>query len=139
MKPKVVVCGSFHKNPESMQLLVEELEQTGCQILSPLTIQFKNTTDAFTRSNHDEGFSNIELERFHLRAIKQADFVWLFDPNGYMGNSAIFELGFAQALQKPVFAFESVNDPYVNAIITKVNSVFGAIKLFSALHLDIQE
>jgi len=137
MKPKVVVCGSFHKNPEALQLVIEELEQTNCHVLSPLSIRFENRDKTFVRSKEDEGFSDIELERFHLRAIKQADFIWLYNPSGYIGTSATMELGYAHALQKPIFAFESLSEPYLGTFVTKVSSVFMAIKLFSDSYAGI--
>ena len=133
MKPKVVICGSFHRNPDSLALLIEELQQTGCQILSPFTYTFTSVTDRFVRSEHDAGFSNYEIERFHLRALKQSDFVWLYDPDAYIGLSGAFELGFAHSLGKTIFAFEHPSEPYMAAITTKVPSVFSAIKQFYAL------
>ena len=130
MKPKVVICGSYHRNPDSLTLLIEELHQTGCQILSPFTHSFTNTTDAFVRSDTDAGFSDYEIERFHLRAIKQSDFVWLYDPDGYIGLSGAFELGFAHSLGKTIFAFEQPSEQYLASITKQVPSVYGAIKQF---------
>lgn len=128
-KKTVVICGSFHREPENLATLIDELEQTNCQVISPFTTTFSDRNAPFVRSKNDEGFSNIEIERFHLRAIKEADFIWLFAPQGYVGASASFEIGYAHALQKQIFSHTVPNEEYVRAIVTTVPSVYAAIKL----------
>ena len=53
--------------------------------------------------------------------IRKADVVFIFNKNGYMGNSTTLELGFAVALSKPIYALEEDKDePCRNVLIDKI-------------------
>src|SRR3712207_2705652 len=110
MLARAVICGSYHRDPDGLQRLFRELESTNCRILSPLSVSFVDTTVPVVRSWHEDEFTIDELERFHLRAIREADLVWLHTPDGHIGLSAAYELGFAAALRKPLFALETPHD-----------------------------
>lgn len=126
--PKVVICGSFRKDPAGLGRLFSELETTGCRILSPLTLNFSDDFSKFVVSDNDTGFSVSELERFHLRAIKEADFIMLHAPDGYVGTSASYELGYAAACNIPVFSKHPVNDTMLASQLQRTNSVFEALE-----------
>lgn len=53
------------------------------------------------------GFQNDlrwQIESRHCEQIKGAHFVWVSNPDGYIGNSAAFELGFAHGLGKRIIS-----------------------------------
>jgi hypothetical protein len=58
----------------------------------------------------------------HLESIRAADFLWLVCPDGYVGQSASMELGFAAAIGIPIFSTGSPGDvtlrEYVNVVPT---------------------
>lgn len=122
MRPKVVLCGSFHRVPERLKRLFRELEATGCRILSPVSLDFD--TAAFARTASESELTDTEIEKFHLRAIRDADFVILHAPDGQVGISASYEMGFAQALGKPVFGLEAPADEVLATRVQVVSSVF---------------
>ena len=128
MRPRVVICGSFRRDAAGLRLLFQELEMTGCRVLSPLSIDFSDTDAGFVRTENERDFSSNELERFHLRALRDADFVWLHAPDGHVGISAAYELGFATALHKPVFSFETPSDEMLASQIQTAKSVFTALR-----------
>ena len=131
-RPRVVLSGSFHRDSKALRKLFKELETNGCRILAPLSIDFINTNDEFIRAGSDVDYSVEELERAHLRAIKEADLVWLHAPDGYVGLSAAFELGVAYQLGKPLFSHQKPQDPWLGQIVNQINSVFEALYLLSA-------
>lgn len=47
-----------------------------------------------------------EIEDRFLAAIDEADFLFVCNPKGYVGNSGMFEIGYALARDKPVYAQE---------------------------------
>lgn len=47
------------------------------------------------------------LVRAHLERIRQADIVFIFNPTGYVGVNTTLELGFANALNKPIYAMST--------------------------------
>lgn len=127
MRPRVVLCGSFHRKPEVLRRLFHELETTGCRILSPLTLEFTDSMRPFVATNSEADLSNADIERFHLRAIRDADFVMLHAPDGHVGLSASYEMGFASALGKPVFTLQKPTDDMLVTRVQIVASVFEAL------------
>jgi hypothetical protein len=128
---KVVICGSYHRDSEGLERIFRELEANGCRILSPISIKFKNTEDEVVKNSKEEDFTVSELESFHLRAIRDADFIWLHDPLGYVGISGSYEIGYASALGIPVFCKEILNDEMLQTRVKLANSVFDALENIS--------
>lgn len=128
MKPRVVICGTYHQDIPFLTRIFRELETTGCRILSPLSLDFVDATQAIVRAPNDYDLSVAELEKYHLRCLRDADFVWLHCPNGYVGVSAAYELGYAGSLHKPIFCFNVPQDDMLAARITVVASVFEALQ-----------
>jgi nucleoside 2-deoxyribosyltransferase len=126
MRPKVVICGSFHRDMQGLKRLFRELEQTGCRILSPLSLSF-DPSETVVKSFSESNFSAAELEKYHIRALQESDLVWLHMPDGYVGISCSFELGYAVALNKPVFGFNLPNEEIFKNYINVVNSVFESL------------
>lgn len=129
MRPRVVVCGSYHQDGVGLARLFRELEATGCRVLSPISIEFKDNTLAIVRAEHEDTFSIDDLERWHLRALAGADFVVLHAPDGYIGLSGAYEIGYANAIQKPVFSLLPLRDEMLNTRITRVGSIFEVLEL----------
>ncbi len=126
MRPRVVLCGSFHRKPEELHRLFRELEATGCRVLSPISLDF-DYHKPFVQAHAESSLSYAEIEKFHLRAICDADFIMLHVPDGYVGTSASYELGFANALGKPVFALKQVNNEMLATRVQIVTSVFEVL------------
>jgi hypothetical protein len=129
MRPRVVICGSFRRDAAGLRALFQELETTGCRVLSPLSIDFAGTNAGFVKADNENDFTVNELERFHLRALRDADFVWLHAPEGHVGTSVTYELGFAAALHKQIFSFETPIDEMLASQIQTAKSVFAALKM----------
>ena len=127
-RPSVVISGSFHRDPEGLEWLWRELEANGCRILSPSAINFIDTSVEIVKTAHDNGMNIDELEKFHLRAIRDADLIWLHAPDGHIGISTSFEIGFALALGKPVFARTMPDDAMLQTQITIASSVFQSFR-----------
>lgn len=124
---KVVICGSYHTDSEGLKRIFRELESHGCRILSPISLDFTSTSEAVVKTAHEDELSIDELEKFHLRALRDADIVWLHTPSGHVGVSGSFELGFATALNIPVFSTEGPRDEMLQTRVTVVDSVFSAL------------
>ena len=116
---RVVLCGSFRRDREGLAATFSELLDH-FEVLSPLGVNFTNPSDEFVRLPHESTDSQTEIEQRHLDALIEADFVWLHAPEGYIGTSAMFELGHAKALGIPVFSSHVPNDvtfaPWVTVV-----------------------
>ena len=116
----VVLSGSFRKHSDYIQSVKEYLENTGVHIISPRFHKPVNPGEEFVVFEGEEGLSPIELERYHLDAITQADALVVCCPNGYVGASALIEIGFAQALQKRVIFTEEPEEFMLKTLPSEV-------------------
>ena len=97
-------------------------------IFSPRRLNSLHTADDFLCTSAEQNNSVYEIERWHLQAIILCDFIWLHCPNGYIGNSGCFEIGYAYALNKPVFSLHVPEDdalkPFVKVRTGVIESLF---------------
>lgn len=131
MRPKAVISGSYHRAPDKLKRLFRELEVNGCRILSPITLDFIDRSDQVVRIRNEANLTVRELELFHLRALAESDFLLLHAPDGYVGTSASFELGYAAALRIPCFCFEELSDKMLASQVRLVGSVFEIIDVLA--------
>ena len=124
-KPRrAVLSGSYSRDPAWLARAYDELITTGCQVLSPHSIDFDS--EAFARTNAEASMSPLELENYHLLCIRQADFVWLHAPDGHVGISTAFEIGYALAMNRPIFSRTMPTDIMLRGYVQLVPSVFEA-------------
>ncbi len=132
MQLRVVICGTYHHDLPLLRRSFRELEAAGCRILSPISIDFLDTTVPVVRTANDYDMSIAELEKYHLRALRDADFVWLHTPHGHIGLSTSYELGYTSALDKPAFCFTAPYDEMLASRVQVVGSVFEAFEIMRA-------
>jgi len=114
----VTLCGSFRQDPAALRAEHQSLIAAGCQVLSPKALDFVAEDDGFVFALGEQELGSAKVERSHLRAIEQADFIWLHCPEGYIGVSAIMEIGFAQLLGKAIFASERPCERVIADLVT---------------------
>lgn len=110
-KSKMVVCGSFRKFYGEIVEFINLLERLGFTVLSPAKSKIINPWDDYVILEADRHCESVfEIQNKHLEAIKEADFICIYDdPKGYLGETTAFEIGFALGLQKPVYALHPIN------------------------------
>jgi hypothetical protein len=64
----------------------------------------------------------------HLESIRAADFLWLICPDGYVGQSASMEVGFAAAARVPIFATSAPSDLTLREYVTIVPMLSEAVR-----------
>lgn len=109
-KLSVVVSGSFRRSYAGISETVRTFESLGIDVLSPRASRVVNPGEEFAVLETDDTDDPKTLEQRHLDAITAADALYLYDPEGYIGDSSKMELGWAIALGKPVFCKELVDD-----------------------------
>jgi NTP pyrophosphatase (non-canonical NTP hydrolase) len=122
-----VVCGSFRRNPEALRQDYEALVASGCKIISPRDLNFVAEEDGFMLAAHEVDVDPCEIEDLHLQAMERAHVIWMHVPNGYLGNSAILELGYAHALGLTVFASTIPDDQILAQLVDVVGSPAAAV------------
>jgi len=130
---RCVLSGSFRRDFDNLERDYRELVATGCQVLSPHRLQLVDSTARFVKDMAEAELSDAEIERHHLIALSQADFVWLHCPGGHIGPSAALEIGYALAQRKPIFAKTIAEEVVFRSYITIVPSVFMALEALSGV------
>lgn len=109
-KLSVVISGSFRRFFEGISETVRVFESLDVEVLSPKASKVINPGEEFAVLETDDTSDPQTLEQRHLDAITAADALYLYDPDGYIGDSSKMELGWAIALGRPVFCKELVAD-----------------------------
>ncbi len=121
-KLSVVVSGSFRRYFDGISETVRTFESLGMDVLSPKASRVVNPDEEFAVLETDDTSDPQTLEQRHLDAITAADALYLYNPEGYIGDSSKMELGWAIALGKPVFCKELVADATLKFFCGKVST-----------------
>jgi hypothetical protein len=103
---RATVSGSFHRAMAAIEEAVYALTDSGVQVLSPADPRVVDQFGDFLYVASDRVRAIKLVQSRHLSAIEASDFVWLVAPEGYIGQSAAMEIGYAVAKGTPVFASE---------------------------------
>ena len=100
----IVICGSRRFKPE-MRELANKLKDAGVVVYEPYLHsgqeEWANLSDAYKK------FVALGLTHDHFYKIQMADVVFLYNKDGYSGNSTTLEIGYAIAKGKPIYALAS--------------------------------
>lgn len=98
----VVICGS-RKFEKDIRKFGASLRKLGVMVYEPFLNQDRRIDDL---SPNLKEFAFLGLTHHHFNYIRKADTVFIYNKGGYIGVSTTLELGFAEALGKPIFAFD---------------------------------
>ena len=106
----VTICASnrFQKEADAF---ANKLRKAGVEVFSPYFYTANHGTLESIKS-HDQKVLAMGLTLDHFKKIRKADVVFIFNKDGYSGYSVSMELGYATALDKPVYVL-SEKDPEV--------------------------
>jgi NTP pyrophosphatase (non-canonical NTP hydrolase)/nucleoside 2-deoxyribosyltransferase len=89
---------------------MDECAEQDVAVLSPRSSRIMGEESGFVFLEGDRGQPK-EIESCHLQAIRKSDFLYVVNPDGYIGPSAMMEVGYALALSVPVFSSEEPSEP----------------------------
>lgn len=125
----VTVSGSFHRHMHEIGAAVEELTSLSIRVLSPADPRIVAAQGEFLFVASDPVRSVRLVQDRHLECIRASSFLWLVCPDGYVGQSASMELGFAAAIGIPVYATHIPSDLTLRQYVTIVSSLADAARL----------
>lgn len=128
----VTVSGSFHRHMSAISSAVYELANAGIRVLSPADPRVVAAQGEFLFVASDPVRSVRLVQDRHLECIRAADFLWLICPDGYVGQSASMEVGFAAAAGVPIYATHAPSDLTLRQYVTVVPVLAQAIRIISA-------
>jgi len=97
----VVLCGSRRFKP-GIRDFAKRLKKLGVVVYEPY---LHSGQDEWEKISGDyQKFIALGLTHDHFYKIQMADVVFVFNKDGYAGNSTTLELGYAVASGKPIYA-----------------------------------
>ncbi len=118
---KCAISGSFKKYYEEICWAYDIFEQNGMMVLSPKKATIINPGEEFALLSTDSAKLTIkQLEDRHLAAIADSDFLYIVNPNGYVGNSVKFEMGYAHGHNKPIYSLDQIEDVTLQKYLSKI-------------------
>ena len=112
----VVMCGSRRFKPE-MREFAEKLRKLGVIVYEPY---LHSGQDEWAQLSDDyKKFVILGLTHDHFYKIKMADVVFLFNKDGYSGNSTTLEIGYAVAEDKPIYALSGDDEEICRQVLIR--------------------
>lgn len=121
------VSGSFHRHMSDIYTAVGELTAAGVKVLSPSDPRIVDYLGEFLFVASDRLRSIRLVQDRHLHCIKASSFLWLVAPDGYVGQSASMEIGFAAAQGKPIYCDAVLSDVTLNQYVTQVSDIRSSV------------
>lgn len=117
----ICICGSKRYKKEIREF-AQRLEKAGVVVFRPnIELATLETETIGTPHQTKMVFKGLTLEHFDW--IRKADVCFIYNKNHYIGVSVSLEMGFANALGKPIYALEeSTGDPCSDSLIDAVTS-----------------
>jgi hypothetical protein len=111
---------------------VQELAGLSIRVLSPANPRIVAAQGEFLFVASDRVRSVKLVQDRHLESIAAANFLWLVCPDGYVGQSASLEVGYAIRAGVPVFATHAPDDLTLRQYVTVVPSLKEALRTVAA-------
>lgn len=113
----VAICGSRRFKKEIREFATK-LKKAGVIVYEPILNDDPKINEL---PEHFKRFSFLGLTHHQLSLIRKTDVVFFYNKDGYMGNSSTLELGFAEALGKPIYALSQDKDePCRNVLFDEI-------------------
>ena len=132
-KMAVTVSGSFHRHMHAITSAVEELAARSIRVLSPADPRIVAAQGEFLFVASDPVRSVRLVQDRHLDSVAASDFLWLICPDGYVGQSASFALGYAIRAGVPIFATRAPSDLTLREYVAVVPSLKEALRRVAAI------
>jgi hypothetical protein len=129
---RAAVSGSFHRHMGAITAAVQELASLSIRVLSPADPRVVAQQGEFLFVASDRVRSVRLVQDRHLESIGVADFLWLVCPDGYVGQSASMEIGFAAAVGVPIFSPHAPSDLTLRQYVTTIPTLAEALRMVAA-------
>lgn len=104
----VVICGSSRFAPE-MREFAKKLKDLGALVYEPNLYRASGGVWSEIKE-FDKKFVALGLAHDHFYKMRMADAVYVFNKDGYAGVSTNIEIGYAVALNKPIYVYGENDD-----------------------------
>jgi nucleoside 2-deoxyribosyltransferase len=110
----VVICGSRRFKPEIREF-AKKLKESGVVVYEPYLHEGGDEWNQLSREY--KKFVALGLTHDHFYKIRMADVVFVYNKDGYVGNSTTLEIGFAVALGKPIYSMSDIDEDVCRKVL----------------------
>lgn len=121
---QTVISGSYGKHFAQMLAIKRFLEGHNTVVQSPAGSSIVAGTDEFILLDEDPVTDPRLLQDSVFAKIRMSSFLTLANVDGYLGNAAILEVGYAAAMGIKVLSVAPVEDANVAVYVQPIESVF---------------
>ncbi|GEM_PF-3372297 len=108
---KIVISGSFRKYLNDIGIAIANFEKANTKVLAPLTQKSVNSDDNFVFLATDDPEKSADiLEKEFMANIEKANFLYLANVGGYVGQNAATEMGVALKSGVPIVVAEEIKN-----------------------------
>ena len=133
----ISIIGSFRKQMEDIQRAKEIFLNKGFKVLVPKSTTISGSKDvSFVLLDTDKTQSPRELEKDYLKALLTSDVVYCCNSNGYIGGTAMFELGYLIAKGQEVYFQEQPQEELISSLITDKLNICSPERLCEILAME---
>jgi nucleoside 2-deoxyribosyltransferase len=104
----VVICGSRRFKSEIREF-AKVLKEKGVFVFEPILHEPDEEDNRL--SEHTSYLKFLGLTHHQFSEIRKGDVCFVYNKNGYSGVSTTLEIGFAAALNKPIYALSNDEEP----------------------------
>lgn len=98
------IIGSFRKYYEKVLEISEMFQSSGHIILSPQYSNITRNEDGFVILASDKPeFTHIDIQTMVFHRAFRSDFVYVWNPNGYVGKTTCYEIGRLMERKIPLY------------------------------------
>lgn len=107
----VAIIGSFQKYYQEICEVIKILKENNLYVISPSGAKITGKIDDFVIFKTDcSAYTPAEIQMITLEKIMKADAVYVYNPNGYIGKTTSYEIGFCFSRKKPVYFYKPPQD-----------------------------
>lgn len=130
---RTVISGSYRRHLKELYVLKGKLENMGIHVQSPIGSSALNPEDEFVILDADPINDRRILQDTIFAKIRNSSFLVLANINGYIGNAALMEVGYALAFGMQILCLEPVEDPNIRPYTRLLNDVFPIFQIQESL------
>lgn len=106
---KVVISGSFRKHLQDINQALKNFNKSEVKVLAPQTAEVINNKGGFVFIATDDPKKSADvLEKEFMANIKRANFLYVANAGGYVGQSMATEMGVAIINNVPIIVAEEI-------------------------------
>lgn len=131
----ISIIGSFKKQMDDIQRAKKVFLNKGFKVLAPAstTISGEKNISFVLLDSDNPNKSPRELENDYVKALLDSDVVYCCNRDGYIGGTAMFELGYLIAMGQEVYFQERPKEELICSLITNKYNICSPERLCEIL------